>query len=142
VRKAVLDTSVLVSAFLVPKGPARELLGRAEAGEFVACLAEEILAEAGRVLAYPRIRGKYRFEDQDAADYLLLLRAVARVIGPLPRLKAVARDPNDDMVVACAVKAKAAHVVTRDKDLLDLKAYRRIKVVSPEDYLALLRDAG
>jgi uncharacterized protein len=141
VRKAVLDTSVLVSAFLVAKGPARELLGRAEAGEYVACVAEEILAEAEKVLAYPRIRRKYRFDDQDAADYLLLLRAVAQVIGPLPRLRAVARDPNDDMVVACAVKAKAAHVVTRDKDLLDLGCYRRIKVVSPEDYLALLRDA-
>lgn len=137
--KAVLDTSILVSAFLVAQGASRELLSRAEAGDFVACVAEEILAEAEKVLAYPRIRRKYPFTDESAADYLMLLRVVAQVVAPLPKLKPVVRDPNDDMVVACAVKAKAQHIVTRDKDLLDLQQYRTIKIFSPESYLSLLR---
>ena len=31
------------------------------------------------------------------------------------------RDPNDDMVIACGIKVTAKYIVTRDKDLLDLK---------------------
>jgi hypothetical protein len=41
--------------------------------------------------------------------------------------------------LACAVKAKAQHIVTRDKDLLDLGHYHTIEIVSPEDFLTVLR---
>jgi predicted nucleic acid-binding protein len=55
-----------------------------------------------------------------------------------PKIRAVIRDPNDDIILACAIKAKAAYVVSRDKDLLDLQTYRRVKIVSPEDFISLL----
>lgn len=138
-RKAVLDSTVLVSAFLRKGGAAYELLRQASTGAFAPCLADEILEEVNRVLRYPRLRRKARYEDEDIFQYVSLLRAVSQMISPLPQLRVVIRDPNDDMIIACAVKAKAEHIISRDKDLLDLRGYQGITILSPEDYLALLR---
>lgn len=46
---------------------------------------------------------------------------------------------NDDHVIACAVAAKANLVVTGDRDLLVLKAYRGIRIVDPAEALRLIR---
>jgi predicted nucleic acid-binding protein len=42
------------------------------------------------------------------------------------------------MVVAPALTAKAQYLVTRDKDLLSI-SYEGIRILSPEDFMALLR---
>lgn len=138
--KAVLDSTVLVSAFLRENGVSRKLLHEAQAGKFIICLAEEILEEAGRVLLeYPRIRKRYQYSDEAVAEYVELLRVVAQLVTALPKIKAVERDPNDDMIIACGVKAKAQYIVTRDKDLLDIKTYEQISIVGPEAFAALVR---
>jgi uncharacterized protein len=137
--KAVLDSSVLVSAFLARTGVSRQLLHRAGEGAFVPCAAYEILTETGRVLlTYQRIRKRYTYTDDDVYAYLRLISTSFQMVVDLPSLRVVDRDPNDDMIVACAVKAGAQHIVTRDKDLLDLKRYQGIEIVAPETYLELL----
>lgn len=138
--KAVLDSTVLVSAFLSRAGISRQLLQRAGNGDFALYLADEILAETRRVLlTYKRIRTRYPYTDEDVDKYIELIRAVAQVVTALPSLQVVARDPNDDMIIACAVAAKAQHIITRDKDLLDLESYAKIEIVSPEEYMKVLR---
>lgn len=138
--KAVFDSSVLVSAFLSKSGVSRELLHRAETGSFTICVSEEILDEIQRVLLeYPRIRKRYRYSNEAVAEYVDLLRIVAQVIINLPKIEKVVRDPNDDMIIACAVKARAEYIVTRDKDLLILKEYEETTILKPEEFLGLLK---
>lgn len=64
---------------------------------------------------------------------------VTEINTDLPKIHGVVRDPNDDVVVACAVKAMADYLVTRDKDLLSLTKYKDITMVGPEDFLELIR---
>lgn len=45
------------------------------------------------------------------------------------------RDPKDDMVLECAVAAKAEIIVSGDKDLLDLRRYQGISIVTAREYL-------
>ncbi len=47
-----------------------------------------------------------------------------------------ARDPDDDHVLACAVGADAAIIVTRDRDLLDLGTFSDIRILLAHDALA------
>ena len=137
--KVVFDSTVLVSAFLTKTGISRDLLHQAQAGSFSICLSEEILAEIERVLLeYPRIRKRYRYADEAVREYVTLLRVVSQVVTDLPKIKPVVRDPNDDMIVACAIKAGADYIITRDKDLLTLDSYKGIQVVSPEEFTKLL----
>ena len=64
------------------------------------------------------------------------------IVPELPSLRVIERDPKDDMIIACAVAIQADYIVSRDLDLLDLKAYRGIQIVSPEDFIQYLRDDG
>jgi uncharacterized protein len=138
--KAVFDSAILVSAFLNRGGLSAELLRHARGGVFDLYLAEEIFEEATRVLLeYDRIRRRYRYSDQDVMEFFQALRAAAHLVTALPRLSGVSRDPNDDMVLACAVNAGVDYLVTRDDDLLTLETYKKITIVTPEHFMGLLR---
>jgi putative PIN family toxin of toxin-antitoxin system len=139
---AVLDSTILVSAFLTPGGAADALVDHAKAGRLTGAVAEAILAETARVLlATPRIRQRYPYTDADVQDYLQSIRKAALVVSDLPPLTGIVRDPNDDMILACAVAVSASHVVTRDDDLLALGSYEGSTIVTPEAFLTLLRSA-
>jgi len=135
----VADTTVLVSAFLAPRGVASELLRRARRGTFEIVLAPAILEEMqDRLLHRRRIRRRYPYSDERVRRYQRLLQATTSVVAGLPSITGVVRDPNDDMVIACALAAAADYVVTRDKDLLSLGAHEGIRMVTPRQFLDLL----
>jgi putative PIN family toxin of toxin-antitoxin system len=46
------------------------------------------------------------------------------------------RDPNDDMVLECAVVAGAAMIISGDKDLLVLNPYEGIRILTAAEFLA------
>ena len=58
-----------------------------------------------------------------------------RLLTDVPPVSGVCRDPDDDMVLACAVAAGATYLVARDKDLLDMQQYEGIAIVTPEAFL-------
>jgi putative PIN family toxin of toxin-antitoxin system len=136
---AVLDSTVLVSAFLTPGGAADAVLQYAINDRFLCCLAEAILEETSLRLASPRLQRRYTYGMGDVDMFRRLLRASFVVLADLPPLTGVVRDPNDDMILACAVAAGASHVVTRDDDLLVLGVYEGITIVAPETFLGMLR---
>ena len=51
----------------------------------------------------------------------------------------ITQDPDDNMVLACALEGHATHIVTKDKQsLLPLKEYHGIRIVQPHQFLDLL----
>jgi len=138
--KAILDTSILVSAFLKHEGiNAKVLLGGQ--GRYELYLSEDILEETRHVLlTYERIRKKYHYTDDEVLEYSETLRVVAKeVVKKLPEIRVIERDPKDDPVLACALKVKADFIVSKDDQLKDLKEYRGIRIVSSQDFLELLK---
>jgi uncharacterized protein len=137
---AVIDSTVLVSAFLTKGGVSAELLRYARERVFVVFFSEEILTETEHTLSYSRIRSHYTYTDEDVTDFLDRLRLAAQIISDLPELTGIVRDPNDDMVIATAERAQAAYIVTRDKDLLSLEMYEDITILTPEAFIAIVRE--
>ena len=139
-RKAVLDSSVLISAFLTRGGVPDQVLDAAERGDFTLCLSGEILAETASVLLRaPKLHAHYGFDPAAAEAFCDGLAAMAEIATDLPKLQAVPADPKDDMVVATAVAAKAGYLVTGDrKHLLSLGTYERIRIVTPRKFLDLI----
>ena len=138
---AVIDSTVLVSAFLTEGGVSAELLHFAREGVFLVFLSEEILSETEHTLGYERIRERYTYTDDDVADFLNRLRLAATLVDELPHVTVV-RDPNDDMVIATAERAQAVYIVTRDRDLLTLQQYEDITMITPEAFIAIVRKRG
>ncbi|MFM7876239.1 MAG: putative toxin-antitoxin system toxin component, PIN family, partial [Microcystis panniformis] len=50
----------------------------------------------------------------------------------------VPNDPDDDMIIECAIAGKATHIITGDKHLLSLVEYQNIQIVKAKDFLDFL----
>lgn len=139
--KAVLDSSVLVSALITPFGTPGAVLNAAARGVFTLCLSPAIIAETAHVLTRDdKLRVRYGFDDQAVAKFCRGLRALAQVEADLPNLSGVVLlDPKDDVIVATAVASRADYLVTGDRrHLLTLGEYRGIRIVTPRQFLDLL----
>ena len=139
--RVVFDSTVLVSAFLTQKQLSAQLLSQARRGVFSLYLSEAIVIETQQtLLESEHIRKRYVYPDESVFAFTQGLRAAVHLLSDPPVISGVVRDPNDDMVIACAVAAQATYLVARDKDLLSLKQYQGISIVTPEAFMQLLRE--
>ena len=66
----------------------------------------------------------------------------AGLVFPVERARGATTDPDDDMVLECALAAEADFIVSGDKrHLLPLKKFRGIPILSPAAFLSRLTDA-
>lgn len=135
--RAVLDVNVLISAAF-PNGAApRRLLEKWDGGEFELVVSPLLVAELTRVLGRPRIQKRLRDgADQDLLE--ALERSAIRAEDPTDEPTPHSADPNDDYLIALAMKHRAA-LVSGDRHLTDLQG--TIPVFSPAEFLDYLAAA-
>jgi putative PIN family toxin of toxin-antitoxin system len=141
VIRAVLDTNVLVGAFLRPGGYSDRILRAALDGRFRLILSQTILEEAGRVLHYPRLQRRYPATESQIDRYLSALVSLAELTPGNLEVTAVPDDPKDDMVIAAAVEGLAEYIVSGDLHLKALVSYQGVKVVAPTKFLHMVESS-
>ena len=135
--RAVLDANVFVSGVLTEGAP-RKILRAWRAGQFHLVASHAIFSEIGRVLRYPKIARRHRWSETEIREFMESLEALAIVAPGELHLRVVAADPADDRYLECAVEGEATCVVTGDRHLLDLSAYREIEILSPREFIEFL----
>lgn len=128
--RVVFDTNVLYSA-LAAKGFCEEVVDES-AGTCLLVWSNQLREELEEVLTR---RHKIGPATQAA---LSAYAELCEFVKPHPLPKRVCRDKNDDAVLATAVAGKADVIVTGDDDLLVLKTYQSIRIVTPRQFLELL----
>jgi uncharacterized protein len=128
--RLVFDTNVYVSTFGVPGSKADLAFRLAVRGVFELVVPSEILAEMRGKLAGP----EFGFSDAQLDRAERLVREVATVVEPELELAVLDDDP-DNRVLECAVVAGAAAIVTGDKELLSLKNYEGVGIMTVADLL-------
>jgi len=68
---------------------------------------------------------------------LLPLVSAMEIINSTSKV-AICRDSDDDKFIFCAIDGKCSYVVSGDKDLLTLKKYQNIQIVTVANFLRLL----
>lgn len=134
--KAVLDVNIFVSGIINRRGHGAQIIARSE--EFSLWTSEAILQDLARVLHYPHIQKKFNLSENDISDYLARLRANHFLSLDRLEVKVVREDPDDNIIVACALEADADYIITGDPHLLNLKEYRGIQIVTPRAFLEIL----
>ena len=139
--RVVLDTNVVVSGLLWEGAP-RRLIDAAIDGKIGLYSSQVLMAELAGCL----LRKKFfrRLTEQRLSVSALVERygLLAELVTPAIISPAIAGDPDDDAVLACAVAATADLIVSGDSDLCNLKSYQRIPIVAAAEALMRIGAAG
>lgn len=133
--RVVLDTNIWLSGLLWGGVP-DQILQLVEQGEIEAIGSEEILDELQKTLQRPKLQKRLKQLEITADSVMLIVRQTMTVVRieilEIPGL----RDLKDAIIVASAVSGHADLIITGDQDLLVLREFSRIQILSPRDFLA------
>ena len=132
VRRAVLDTNVLISAALRPAGQPRNVIDavRRENGELL--FSDETFDELQTRILRSKFDGYVSHKSR--AIYLAQLKTVSAWVS-ITGAKMGCRDPDDDMLLETALLGDADCLVTGDRDLLEMTPFRGIPILTPTIFL-------
>ena len=128
----VFDTNILISALFSETGSPFRALALAKIGQIESVTCQEIMDEFLENLLL-----KFKFSEDKAQSAIDEILSFSRIVEISGTLKAVPNDPDDDMVIECAVAGNASHIVTGDKHLLSLVKYQDIAIAKAADFVNL-----
>lgn len=134
--RVVLDTNVVVSALLWRGTPYRLLdaIARQPSVQIFSSIA--LLDELAAVLNRPYAARRLALIGLTARDVLTSFVLAVELAEPASVPRVVPGDPDDDEVIAAAVAADAALIVSGDRrHLLPLRQYRGIEIVEAAEAL-------
>jgi uncharacterized protein len=132
--RIVLDTNILISALLFGGNP-EMVLERGLVGHVGLVLSRAILNELEGVLCGK----KFRYPTEIARSIVRELEAICEIVTPTRNIAVVKVDPYDNMILECAVEAKADYVVSGDNHLLKLERFEDIPILSPAQFLDVVK---
>jgi len=136
--KAVIDTNVLVSGIISPKGAPRKILDLAKKDKFKVVTSVSINHEIFNVLHRPYIYSKYNLTEEIIDDISAFLYEGTILTGDRYAVLKVSKDPKDNMFIACALEGEADYIISGDDHLLRLKHYRGVQIVDALSFLKVL----
>lgn len=136
--RIVLDTSVLVAASRSRNGASFQLVSMLPSPKFQIALTVAVYTEWQAVLTRPEHLPPGATSDS-ALGFLRYLASIAHLQDVHFLWRPFLRDPDDDMVVECAVASGSEFIVTHN-----VKDFRRVeelkmRAVTPAVFLNLLR---
>jgi putative PIN family toxin of toxin-antitoxin system len=137
--RIVLDANVLASALISAKGTPALLLVYWQEGTFDVVASPAMLQELERVLHYPRLQQQYHLPEEKIQRFLRLLRTQAIEVVPSEEIAVSKRDPADNRYLEYALAGDAQYIVSGDSHLLGLKEYREIQILTPTEFVTLLK---
>jgi putative PIN family toxin of toxin-antitoxin system len=130
--KAVIDTNVFISAIIIKKSIPREIFNLFRKKKYELTISPLILAEIIKTLEKPKI--KRYIKDQEPKDILAYLQEFAEFVSPEEKVSAC-RDRKDNIILECALAGKVDFIITGDNDLLILKTFHNIEIITPKLFL-------
>ena len=137
-ERLVLDTNIIVSAFLWGGKPQLIITTLIEKGGILLS-SRELLEELEQTLTKPKLQKVIGLSGKTSAELVAEFSRISQIVEPAPIPNDAVRDPKDVKVLACAVGGQASYIVTGDEDLLVLKTYATISIVTAAEMLNLLQ---
>ena len=130
--KIVLDANIFISALFWGGNP-REALERAINKIDELYVSKDILDEIENVIGRP----KFHIEKEKIEYIIRSIEDISVKITPVKKIKKGSRDLNDNKYIECAITAEADFIISGDIHLLELKQYKKIKIITVKEYLEI-----
>ena len=129
--KAILETNVLISAYVFPGGKPEAVYRLALEGSLEIGTSRTLLAEFGRVLGQ-----KFGLIPDRVDAAVAQVARIAVVVEPGEVVQVVSTNPADDRVLEAARAFDADVIVSGDRHLLDLGTWSEIGIITPAELIA------
>ena len=126
--RILIDTNILISG-LYFHGLPKKLLREIDLEKFNICVNEEIISEYTEKIDNKFSKSKYIL-DKDLREKIF---SSFKNFNKVSDLK-ICRDPDDDKFINCAIDAKAIYIVSGDNDLLTIKNFAGIEIVTAREF--------
>ena len=134
--RVVLDTNVLMSAFISPTGTTARVRKLWLGGEFELVTSERQIEEFKRVSRYEHLQP--RLKQGEIGAFVNNLRKSALMPERLPNVD-LSPDPDDNHILAAALAGEAQYLVTGDKpDLLALGRVQGVRVLAVREFVDIM----
>ena len=129
--RVVLDTNVIVAAFAT-KGLCLDI--------FEVCLLDHsiIISEYILLEVKEKLIEKIHLTQSSVNDIVSYLRNQAEVVMPEELHESVCRDKDDINIIGTALSGNARFIITGDEDLLSLKKYKNVEILTPREFWSKL----
>ena len=130
--KVVLDTNLLISA-LVFGGKPKQVYNLVLEKQIIGITSPILLAELTEVLTK-----KFNFELIRIEQLEKIIKKHFKMVNPKQTIK-ILQDIDDNRVLEAAIEGKCSYIVTGDSDLLTLKTFQKIRILTPNDFLKIIQ---
>jgi uncharacterized protein len=127
--RLVIDTKVLIFSFF--GGNPKRVIDLWKRGNAILCLTQAILEE------YLRVMARLPLAPETKSNLVAILQEKRNIelVNPFRLFAVIPEDPEDDKFIDCAVEAHADYIISGDRHLLQVKAFRAIPIYSPKEFL-------
>ncbi len=138
--RAVLDTNVLIAAVInIKSSLTQEIYQKFLTLHFTLIISPEILEEVEDLINRERIVKKHKLTTDEREVIMSEIAALSYIVPGITHVEVV-RDQDDNKIISAAYEGKADYIISRDRDLLDLTQYEGIKIITPEEFIGILRE--
>ena len=135
--KLVLDTNIFISSFFWGGNP-RKIMIRIIDGKDTLFVSNEILREVFFVMTRP----KFNVSHCQINLFVDSIEEVAYHVTSLGVIQGICRDSDDDKILECAVLGNVDFMISGDNDLLSLKEFRGIPIMTASEYIEKVENSN
>ena len=130
--RVVLDSNVIIAAF-ASRGLCSEV--------FEVCLSGHSIVTSEHILSEVKTNliKKIRLPESIVKDKMEYLRDEAERVNPSELTDSPCRDKDDNIIIGTALSGNAEFIITGDEDLLVLKTYKGIDIITPREFWSRLK---
>ena len=129
--RVVFDTNIFISAFVIPGSLAEKVILKIIEEEDSLFISTDIIDEVLSILS-----SKFGRDREELSHVAVILSEIAELVTPAKRIKLL-KDEPDNRILECAIYGEANFLVTGDKEILQLREYKGVKIISLKEHLEL-----
>lgn len=131
--RIVVDTNITLRSLLLQSSSLKWIFDAFRQNKIQLVFSPFLIQELIRVLTYPRITRKYKLNPDDIKKLINSIYYFGIIVHPQEKLN-ICRDEKDNMLLETALAGEAEYIITSDKDLLVIKEFRGIKIITPAHF--------
>ena len=127
--RVVFDTNIFISALAIPGSLAEKATLKIIEGEDILLISKDIVNEVLSVLS-----SKFGRDKEGLSHVAVILSELGELVKPTRKVSIFKDDP-DNRILECTLHGKADVLVTGNKEMLRLREYEQIRIMSLKEYV-------